>query len=174
MPLHSRDGCSNPAPAGWHVGFQIGSSVSSAWLTQEPDWGVGQRLRCPWCLCQEHGLLRCPPCTSPSKRFTEPQACPVPAGPVGLMPQCQSSHVCCRGGGPSARMGGETKTALWWGTAPHRSCRPSIWGCHSPAKPTLLVAVPVTSGKVMSFYPDLGALPLSPKQIPLIECLINT
>ena len=71
-------------------------------------------------------------------------------------------------------MGGETKTALWQGMVLLQSCRLSIWGCHSPGKPTLPVAVPVTSGKVVSFYTDLGALPLSPKQIPLIECLINT
>lgn len=42
------------------------------------------------------------------------------------------------------------------------------------AQPTLPVAVPVTLGKVVSFYTDLGALPLSPKQIPLIKHLINT
>lgn len=52
---------------------------------------------------------------------------------------------------------------LWQGMVLLQSCRPSIWGCHSPAKPTLLVTVPVTSGKVVSFYTDLGALPLSPK-----------
>lgn len=71
-------------------------------------------------------------------------------------------------------MEGETKTAPRRATVLLRSCRPSIWGCHSPAKPTLPLAVPVTSGKVVSFYTDPGALPLSPEQIPLIECLINT
>lgn len=120
------------------------------------------------------GLLHCPPCTSPSKRSAEPQAHPILAGPMGLTLQCRSGRVCCRGAGSSAEMGGETKTALWQGMVLLQSCRLSIWGCHSPGKPTLPVAVPVTSGKVVSFYTDLGALPLSPKQIPLIECLINT
>lgn len=35
-------------------------------------------------------------------------------------------------------------------------------------------AMPVTSGKVVSFYTDLVALPLSPEQIPLIQHLMNT
>lgn len=65
--------------------------------------------------------------------------------------------------GSSAKTGAETKAALWQGMVLLQSCRPSIWGCHSPAKPTLLVTVPVTSGKVVSFYTDLGALPLSPE-----------
>lgn len=100
-----------------------------------------------------------PSCTNPSKScLRSPERIPPRQDP-----RCRGGCVCCRGGGPLLKRGGRDEDALWQRTALLRSCGAGIGGCHSPAEP---VAVPVTLGKVVSFYTDLGALPLSQSKSP--------